>query len=59
MTHVIEWNGNIDSIGDQVLYLSQSSEVVLGLDVFRVCDIHSREETAERCDTVSLSDTKD
>lgn len=58
LTHVVEWYRDLDRIGDQVLDLSESGQVVLGLDVFRVADVHSRNQTTKRSDAIALPDTE-
>lgn len=55
---VVERDGNLDGLGDEVFNLSEHGQLVLGLYVFRVGDHHSGDQTAERGDTVSLSDTE-
>lgn len=56
---VVERDGNLDSVGDQVFNLSEHVQIVLALDVLRVGDHHSSDKTTERGNTVSLSDTED
>lgn len=53
-----QWNLNLDGLCDNVFDFSQHLELVLALDVFRVGDHHTGNETTQRCDTVSLSDTE-
>ena len=57
-THVVEWHRNLYCICYQVLDFSQSSQVVLGLNVFCIADVHPGDQTTERSDSVTLSDTK-
>ena len=54
----LQRNRDLDSLGDEVLDLSEHGEVVLGLDVFWVGDHHSCNQTTKGCNTVSFSDTK-
>ena len=56
---VVERDGNLDGVGDQVFNLSKHVQVVLALNVFRVGNHHSSDKTTERGNTVSLSDTED
>lgn len=44
---VVEGDRDLDSLGDEVLELAEHGEVVLGLDVFRVDDVHARDEATE------------
>jgi hypothetical protein len=55
---VVEGDLDLDGLGDQVLDLSEHAQVVLGLDGLGVGSVHSGDETTERGDTVSLSDTE-
>lgn len=54
----LQRNRDLDSLGDEVLDFSEHGEVVLGLNVFWVGDHHSCNQTTERCNTVSFSDTE-
>ena len=54
----LQRNRDLDSLGDEVLDLSEHGEVVLGLDVFWVGDHHSCNQTTKGCNTISFSDTE-
>lgn len=58
LAHDSQRNGDLDRLGHEVLQLSQSVQVVLALDVLWVGDHHTGNQTTERGDTVSLSDTE-
>lgn len=55
---VHEGDVDLDSLGDQVLDLSEHGEVVLGLDILRVGGVEARNETTKRGDTNTLTNTK-
>lgn len=55
---VVEWHLDLDGLGNEVLDLPEHGQVVLGLDSLGVGGVHARDETSERGDAVSLSDTE-
>jgi len=56
---IVERDGNIDRVCNNVLEIPEGLKVIFAFDVFFVCGIHASEETAERGDTVPLADSKD
>lgn len=55
---VHEGNVDFDSLGDQVLNLAEHGQVVLGLDVFRVCGVEAGNKASERCDSDTFADAE-
>jgi len=56
---VVEWNVDLDVIGNHVLDLLEQVEVVLALDVFTVGDDHPGHQTTKWGNTVALTNTND
>lgn len=56
---VHEGDVDLDGLGDQVLDFSEHGEVVLGLDVFGVGGVEAGDETTERGNTDTLTNTED
>jgi hypothetical protein len=56
---IIEGDGNIDGIRDDIFEIPEGFKVIFAFDVFFICGVHAGEETAEGCDAVSLTDAKD
>jgi len=54
---VVERNGNLDSIGNEILYLTQHRKVILGFDVFRIRGIEARNECPQWSDTNTFTNT--
>lgn len=54
----LQRNLNLNGFGNEVFELSKHSEVVLALDVLRVGNHHSGNETTKRGDTISLTNTE-
>lgn len=49
---------NLNGFGNEIFELSEHREVVLALNVFRVGNHHSGNETTKRGDTISLANTE-
>lgn len=49
---------NLNGFGNEIFELSEHREVVLALNVFRVRNHHSGNETTKRGDTISLANTE-
>lgn len=62
MIHIRNWvherNVNFDGLGNEVLNFAKHLQIILGLDVFRVGRVETSNETTKRCDTDTLTDTK-
>lgn len=54
----LQRNLNLNGLGNEVFKLSKHREVVLSLDVLRVGNHHSGDETTKRGDTISLTNTE-
>ena len=52
---VVEGNRDLDGLGDEVLEVSQHGEVVLGLDVLGVDDVHAGDESSEGLQAARVS----
>ena len=55
---VVEWNVDLDSLGNQLLNILQLLKLVLALDIVTVGDNHAGHESSEWGDTVALSNTE-
>lgn len=55
---VVEWDVDLDGLGDQVLEISELLQLVLAHDVVTVGNNHTGHQSTERGDTVSLTDTE-
>lgn len=50
---------DLDGLCDQVLNLTESLQVVLGLDVFGVGGVHASDQATKRGDTDTFTNTED
>jgi len=55
---VHERNIDLDGFSNEILYLSKHMQVILRLDVFRVCCIKTSNETTKRSYTHTFADTE-
>ena len=55
---VVEWDVDLDSLGNQLLNILQLLKLVLALNVVTVGDNHASHESSEWGDTVTLSNTE-
>lgn len=56
---IVERNGDIDGVSNDVLEVTEGLEVVFAFDIFFVGRVHTSEETTDGSDTISLTDSKD
>ena len=54
---VHEGNVDLHSLGDQVFYFTEHSQVILGLDIFRVGSIETSDETPKGSDAHTLTNS--
>jgi hypothetical protein len=55
---VHEGDVDLNSLGDQVLDLTQHRQVVLGLDILWIGSIEASDKTTKRCNADALADAK-
>lgn len=55
---VHERHVDLDGFSHQVFDFTKHGEVILGLDIFGVCGVQTRDEPTKRGDTDSLADTE-